>query len=131
MPGFSRSQKLDKLGMRGSNTCELVFDNCFVPGENLVRKEGDGAYILMSGLDYERAVLAGGPLGLMQSALETAIPFTHVRKQFGKRIGEFELIQGKLADMYTKFCASRAYVYGVAKSCDNGHRDNKVSKSNI
>ena len=128
MHGFSAGQKLDKLGMRGSNTCELIFDNCFVPGENLVKKEGDGAYILMSGLDYERAVLAGGPLGLMQFALETAIPFTHARRQFGKRIGDFELVQGLTADMYTKFCASRAYVYGVARSCDHGHRDNKVHR---
>ena len=116
--------------MRGSNTCELVFDNCFVPGENLVGQEGQGSHILMSGLDYERSVLSGGPLGLMQYALEIAVPYTNVRSQFGRRIGEFELIQGKIADMYTKFCASRAYVYSVAKSCDVGNRDNKVEASN-
>jgi isovaleryl-CoA dehydrogenase len=131
MPGFSTSPKLDKLGMRGSNTCELVFDDCFVPGEQLVRRDGDGTYILMSGLDYERAVLAGGPLGLMQYALETAIPYTNVREQFGKRIGSFGLLQGMIADMYTKFSATRAYVYAVAQSCDNGHRDNKVRGNRI
>ena len=120
-PGFSRSPKLDKLGMRGSNTCELVFEDCKVPVENVLRNEGDGVKILMSGLDYERAVLAGGPLGIMQSCLDEVIPYLHDRKQFGKSIGEFQLMQGKLADMYTDLSASRAYVYAVAAACDRCH----------
>jgi isovaleryl-CoA dehydrogenase len=120
MPGFSIGQKLDKLGMRGSPTCELVFDKCFVPESNLIGREGQGARILMSGLDYERITIAAGPLGLMQSALEISIPYIHIRKQFNKRIGEFELIQGKIADMYSRFCASRSYVYSIAKACDAG-----------
>jgi isovaleryl-CoA dehydrogenase len=120
MPGFQTSQKLDKFGMRGSPTCELVFDECFVPEENLLGKEGQGAHILMRGLDYERITLAAGPLGLMQYALEVVIPYVHTRKQFNKRVGEFQLMQGKIADMYTKFCATRAYVYAIARACDAG-----------
>ena len=119
-PGFSRSPKLDKLGMRGSNTCELVFENCEVPAENLLRNEGDGAMILMSGLDYERTVLSAGPVGLMQAAMDVVLPYLHDRKQFGKSIGEFQLMQGKLADMYADLNASRAYLYAVAAACDRG-----------
>lgn len=125
MSGFSTSQKLDKLGMRGSNTCELVFEDCKVPFENVLGEVNNGAYVLMSGLDYERVVLSGGPLGLMQCALDTALDYVHTRKQFGQRIGEFQLIQGKIADMYTKLAASRAYVYQVAQDCDQGKRDPK------
>jgi isovaleryl-CoA dehydrogenase len=121
MPGFSTAQKLDKLGMRGSNTCELVFQDCAVPVANLLGAEGRGASILMSGLDYERAVLAGGSLGLMAAALDVAIPYVHERQQFGQPIGEFQLMQGKLADMYTTFNACRAYVYAVAAALDRGH----------
>ena len=120
MPGFHTSQKLDKLGMRGSPTCELVFEDCFIPEENILGHEGQGVKILMKGLDYERITLAAGPLGLMQAALEVAIPYVHMRKQFNKRVGEFELMQGKIADMYSRFCASRAYVYSIAKACTNG-----------
>ena len=105
-PGFSRSPKLDKLGMRGSNTCELVFDNCEIPASNVMRNEGDGVKILMSGLDYERTVLSGGPVGIMQACLDEVVPYLHDRKQFGKSIGEFQLMQGKLADMYTDLNAS-------------------------
>jgi isovaleryl-CoA dehydrogenase len=118
--GFSSSPKLDKLGMRGSNTCELVFEDCFVPAENVLGKVGSGVNVLMSGLDYERVVLAGGPLGIMQACLELVVPYVHDRKQFGQPIGEFQLIQGKLADMYTTLNACRAYVYAVAASCDRG-----------
>jgi isovaleryl-CoA dehydrogenase len=118
--GFSSSPKLDKLGMRGSNTCELVFEDCFVPAENVLGKVGDGVKVLMSGLDYERVVLAGGPLGIMQACLELVMPYVHDRKQFGQSIGEFQLIQAKLADMYTTLNASRAYVYAVAAACDRG-----------
>ncbi|MDB5367705.1 MAG: isovaleryl-CoA dehydrogenase [Rhodospirillales bacterium] len=118
--GFSSSPKLDKLGMRGSNTCELVFEDCFVPAENVLGKVGDGVKVLMSGLDYERVVLAGGPLGIMQACLELVVPYVHDRKQFGQAIGEFQLIQAKLADMYTTLNASRAYVYAVAAACDRG-----------
>ena len=121
MPGFTTAQKLDKLGMRGSNTCELVFRDCVVPGENVLGQEGRGVNILMSGLDYERAVLAGGPLGIMQACLDAVIPYVHERQQFGQPIGEFQLMQGKLADMYTTMQASRAYVYAVAQSLDRGH----------
>ena len=121
MPGFSTAQKLDKLGMRGSNTCELVFQDCAVPAANVLGAEGRGASILMSGLDYERAVLAGGSLGLMAAALDVAIPYVHERQQFGQPIGEFQLMQGKLADMYTTFNACRAYVYAVAAALDRGH----------
>ncbi|KAJ2779793.1 hypothetical protein GGI15_003761 [Coemansia interrupta] len=118
--GFSTHQKLDKLGMRGSNTCELVFEDCQVPAENILGAEGKGVYVLMSGLDLERLVLSGGPLGLMQAALDTAAEYTHQRHQFGVPIASFELMQGKLADMYTKLNASRAYVYAVARACDEG-----------
>lgn len=119
-PGFSTAQKLDKLGMRGSNTCELVFDNCFVPEENILGGYNCGVRVLMSGLDFERAVLAAGPLGIMQAALDVSLAYVREREQFGKKIGEFQLIQGKIADMYTLLNASRAYVYAVAKSCDQG-----------
>ncbi|CAG8610754.1 475_t:CDS:10 [Ambispora gerdemannii] len=123
--GFSTAQKLDKLGMRGSNTCELVFENCKVPAENVLGSEGRGTYVLMSGLDLERLVLSGGPLGLMQASLDVVLPYVHTRKQFDTPIGHFQLIQGKLADMYTKLNASRAYVYSVARACDNGHVSNR------
>ncbi|CAM0139486.1 hypothetical protein VKS41_004704 [Umbelopsis sp. WA50703] len=123
--GFSTAQKLDKLGMRGSNTCELIFEDCEVPAENVLGQVGKGVYVLMSGLDLERLVLSGGPLGLMQAALDITVPYVHDRKQFGQPIGEFQLVQGKLADMYTKLNASRAYVYAVARACDNGQVSNK------
>ncbi|MSN26785.1 MAG: isovaleryl-CoA dehydrogenase [Geobacter sp.] len=115
--GFSTAQKLDKLGMRGSDTCELVFEDCEVPAENVVGNVGDGVRILMSGLDYERAVLAAGPLGIMRACLDVVIPYIHERRQFGKAIGEFQLMQGKLADMYSTMNACRAYVYAVAHAC--------------
>ncbi len=118
--GFSTAQKLDKLGMRGSDTCELVFADCEVPAENVLGSVGGGVNILMSGLDYERVVLAAGPLGIMQACLDVVMPYVRERKQFGKPIGEFELVQGKLADMYVAMNASRAYVYAVAKACDRG-----------
>lgn len=124
-PGFSRSPKLDKLGMRGSNTCELVFQDCAVPAENLMGNEGDGARILMSGLDFERTVLSGGPLGIMQASIDIALPYMHEREQFGQAIGQFQLMQGKLADMYCDLNASRAYVYAVAQSCDRGESARK------
>ena len=116
--GFSRNQKLDKLGMRGSNTCELVFDNCLVPAENILGHEGQGVAILMSGLDYERTVLSGGPVGIMQACLDIVLPYIHERVQFGNAIGEFQLMQGKIADMYADLNASRAYLYAVARACD-------------
>ena len=119
-PGFSTAQKLDKLGMRGSDTCELVFENCEVPVENVLGKEGDGVRILMSGLDYERAVLAAGPLGIMEASMDAVIPYVHDRKQFGNPIGSFQLVQGKLADMYSTMNACKAYVYAVAAACDRG-----------
>lgn len=119
--GFSASPKLDKLGMRGSSTSELVFTDCEVPAENVLGAPGKGVNVLMSGLDYERAVLAGGPLGIMQACLDVALPYLHQRQQFGKAIGEFQLMQGKLADMYTTANASRAYVYAVARACDAGN----------
>jgi isovaleryl-CoA dehydrogenase len=119
-PGFSTAQKLDKLGMRGSNTCELVFEDCFVPQENILGELNRGVRVLMSGLDYERAVLAAGPLGIMQAAMDYTLPYVHDRVQFGKSIGEFQLVQAKVADMYTALNASRAYVYTVAKACDKG-----------
>ncbi|CAO3563590.1 unnamed protein product [Mortierella alpina] len=125
MKGFSRGQKLDKLGMRGSNTCELVFEDCEVPEENVLGAVGKGVYVLMSGLDYERLVLSGGPLGLMQNALDVTLDYVHQRKQFNQPIGEFQLIQGKIADMYTKLNASRAYVYATARACDAGHASNR------
>lgn len=125
MAGFSTSQKLDKLGMRGSDTCELVFENCRVPVENLMGKEGDGVYILMSGLDYERTVLSAGPLGIMQACLDVALPYVNTRQQFGRPVGEFQLMRGKIADMHARLSASRAYVYAVARACDAGVRDPK------
>ena len=118
--GFSTAQKIDKLGMRGSGTCELVFEDCAVPADNLLGPENGGARVLMSGLDYERVVLAGGPLGLMVAALDLVLPYVHERKQFGQPIGTFELMQAKIADMYTALGASRAYVYAVAGACDAG-----------
>jgi isovaleryl-CoA dehydrogenase len=119
-PGFTTAQKLDKLGMRGSNTCELVFQDCEVPAENVLGEVNKGVHVLMSGLDYERAVLAGGPLGLMQAAMDVVVPYVHDRKQFGQSIGEFQLMQGKLADMYVTMNACKAYVYAVARACDRG-----------
>jgi isovaleryl-CoA dehydrogenase len=120
MQGFSTAQKLDKLGMRGSNTCELVFEDCAVPAENVLGQEGQGVNVLMSGLDYERAVLAGGPLGIMAACLDVVVPYVHERSQFGQPIGEFQLMQGKLADMYTTMNACRAYVYAVGQALDRG-----------
>ncbi|AZO15900.1 isovaleryl-CoA dehydrogenase [Mesorhizobium sp. M2A.F.Ca.ET.043.05.1.1] len=123
--GFSVAQKLDKLGMRGSNTGELVFENVEVPFENVLHEEGRGVEVLMSGLDYERAVLSGGPIGLMAACLDVAVPYVHERKQFGQPIGTFQLVQGKLADMYTTMNAARAYVYAVAAACDRGETTRK------
>ena len=123
--GFSTAQKLDKLGMRGSNTCELVFDDCEVPVENVLGGVDDGVRVLMSGLDYERAVLAAGPLGIMQACMDAVMPYVHERKQFGQAIGEFQLMQGKIADMYTTMNAAKAYVYTVAKACDRGETTRK------
>jgi isovaleryl-CoA dehydrogenase len=125
MKGFAPAQKLDKLGMRGSPTSELVFQHCEVPEENVLGKVNDGVKVLMSGLDYERAVLAAGPLGIMQACLETVVPYVHERKQFGQPIGEFQLMQGKLADMYTTMNACKAYVYAVARACDRGQTARK------
>jgi len=124
-PGFSTGQKLDKLGVRGSNTCELIFENVEVPEENILGNLGDGVAVLMSGLDYERAVLAAGPLGIMQACMDAVVPYIHQREQFGQPIGEFQLMQGKVADMYTTMNASRAYVYTVAKACDRGQTTRK------
>ncbi|KTD61409.1 isovaleryl-CoA dehydrogenase [Legionella spiritensis] len=120
MPGFHTAQKLDKLGMRGSNTCELVFEQCEVPADNVLGEINQGVRVLMSGLDYERTILAAGPVGIMQACLDTVIPYVHERKQFDQAIGEFQFIQGKLADMYTELSASRSYLYTVAKACDQG-----------
>jgi isovaleryl-CoA dehydrogenase len=125
MKGFGTAQKLDKLGMRGSNTCELVFEDCEVPAENVLGAVDGGVKVLMSGLDYERAVLAAGPLGIMQSCLDVVLPYVHERRQFGQPIGEFQLMQGKLADMYTTANAARAYVYAVARACDRGEATRK------
>jgi isovaleryl-CoA dehydrogenase len=125
MKGFSTAQKLDKLGMRGSNTCELVFEDCEVPAENVLSEEGQGVNVLMSGLDYERAVLAGGPLGIMAGCMDIVLPYIHERQQFGQPIGEFQLMQGKLADMYTTMNACRAYVYAVGQACDRGETTRK------
>ena len=125
MAGFSTGKKLDKLGMRWSNTCELIFKNCPVPEENILGEEGKGAAILMSGLDYERVVLAAGPIGIMAAAMDIVVPYIHERKQFGKSIGEFQLMQGKIADMYTTMNACRSYVYEVAKACDRGETTRK------
>ena len=123
--GFSHAQKLDKLGMRGSNTCELVFNNCKVPVENVLGEVNQGVKVLMSGLDYERVVLAAGPLGIMQACLDLVVPYVHDRKQFGRSIGEFQLIQAKVADMYTRANAARSYVYAVASACDRGETTRK------
>ena len=123
--GFSRSSKLDKLGMRGSNTCELVFNNVEVPVENILGQYNGGVKVLMSGLDYERVVLSGGPTGIMQSCMDVVVPYIHDRQQFGQSIGEFQLIQGKVADMYTQLNASRAYLYTVAQACDRGETTRK------
>ncbi len=120
MPGFRTAQKLDKLGMRGSDTCELVFEDCEVPAENVLGKVGGGVRVLMGGLDYERLVLAGGPLGIMQACLDVTLPYMHDRRQFGQPIGTFQLMQGKLADMYTTMNACKAYVYFTARACDRG-----------
>src|SRR5262244_2754629 len=120
MKGFGTAQKLDKLGMRGSNTCELVFQDCEVPEANVLGGFNEGVNVLMSGLDYERAVLAGGPIGIMQACMDVVLPYVHEREQFGQPIGSFQLVQGKIADMYTTMNASRAYVYAVAKACDRG-----------
>jgi isovaleryl-CoA dehydrogenase len=123
--GFSTGPKLDKLGMRGSNPGELVFENVEVPFENVLHEEGRGVEVLMSGLDYERTVLSGGPLGIMAACMDVAVPYVHERKQFGQKIGDFQLVQGKLADMYTTMNAARAYVYGVASACDAGRTTRK------
>ncbi len=125
MKGFSTAQKLDKLGMRGSNTCELVFEDCEVPVENVMGDVGRGVNILMSGLDYERTVLSGGPLGIMMACMDIVIPYVHQREQFGKPIGTFQLMQGKIADMYSTMNACKAYVYAVAASCDRGETTRK------
>ncbi|WNL40770.1 isovaleryl-CoA dehydrogenase [Halomonas sp. PAMB 3264] len=125
MPGFSTAQKLDKLGMRGSNTCELVFQDCEVPEENVLGEVGKGVRVLMSGLDYERTVLAAGPIGIMQAAMDVVVPYIHERKQFEQSIGEFQLVQGKVADMYTTLNACRAYLYAVARACDRDQTSRK------
>ena len=125
MAGFSTGAKLDKLGMRGSNTCELIFDDCEVPFENVLGEEGRGVSVLMSGLDYERVVLSGGPLGIMAACMDTVLPYVHQREQFGQAIGTFQLMQGKLADMYATWSACRAYVYAVAQACDRGDATRK------
>jgi isovaleryl-CoA dehydrogenase len=125
MPGFSTAQKLDKLGMRGSNTCELVFRDCVVPEDHILGEPNRGVQVLMSGLDYERAVLAAGPLGIMQACMDVVVPYVHERKQFGQAIGEFQLMQGKLADMYTMLSACRAYVYAVGQALDRGETTRK------
>ena len=123
--GFSQAQKLDKLGIRGSNTCELVFEDCHVPEENVLGTVGEGVKVLMSGLDYERTVLSGGATGIMQACMDVVVPYVHERKQFGKAIGEFQLMQGKIADMYVMLNASRSYLYNVAKACDRGETNRK------
>ena len=125
MKGFSTAQKLDKLGMRGSNTCELVFEDCEIPYENILGEENKGVQVLMSGLDYERVVLSAGPLGIMAACLDVVLPYVHEREQFGKPIGTFQLMQGKIADMYTAFNACRAYTYAVAAACDRGQATRK------
>ena len=127
MAGFSAGKKLDKLGMRGSNTSELIFENCEVPYENVLGEEGKGVNVLMSGLDYERVVLAAGPVGIMAGAMDVVVPYIHEREQFGKPIGTFQLMQGKIADMYTTMNACRSYVYAVAKACDEGQTTRKDS----
>ena len=127
MEGFSTGKKLDKLGMRGSNTSELIFENCEVPYENVLGEEGKGVNVLMSGLDYERVVLAAGPVGIMAGAMDVVVPYIHEREQFGKPIGTFQLMQGKIADMYTTMNACRSYVYSVARACDEGQTTRKDS----
>ena len=127
MAGFSTGEKLDKLGMRGSNTCELIFEDCEVPYENILGEEGKGANVLMSGLDFERVVLAAGPVGIMAAAMDIVVPYIHEREQFGQPIGTFQLMQGKIADMYTTMNACRAYVYAVAEACDRGETTRKDS----
>lgn len=127
MQGFSTAQKLDKMGMRGSNTCELVFQDCLVPFENILAEEGKGVNVLMSGLDYERVTLAAGPLGIMAAAMDVVVPYVHEREQFGRPIGTFQLMQGKLADMYVTMNACRSYVYAVAQACDRGEVTRKDS----
>ncbi|AQQ68983.1 MULTISPECIES: isovaleryl-CoA dehydrogenase [Microbulbifer] len=129
--GFSQAQKLDKLGMRGSNTCELVFEDCEVPEENILGQLNGGVRVLMSGLDYERTILSGGPVGIMQACMDVVVPYIHERKQFGKAIGEFQLMQGKIADMYADLNASRAYLYAVAQACDRGEDSRKDSAAVI
>jgi isovaleryl-CoA dehydrogenase len=124
-PGFRATAKLDKLGMRGSNTCEILFEDCEVPAENVLGRPEHGVNVLMSGLDFERAVLAGGPLGIMRACMDVVLPYIHDRKQFGRPIGEFEIMQGKLADMYTAMSATRSYVYAVARACDSGRASRK------
>ena len=131
MNGFSTAQKLDKLGMRGSDTCELVFQDCEVSEENVLGVVGRGVNVLMSGLDYERVVLAAGPLGIMQACLDVVLPYVHERKQFGQAIGEFQLVQGKIADMYVGMNACKAYVYAVAKACDRGETTREDSAGAI
>ncbi len=126
--GFSKGQHLDKLGMRGSNTYPLFFDDCAVPVENVLGGEGNGTRVLMSGLDYERAVLSGGPLGIMAACMDVVLPFIHERKQFGQSIGEFQLMQGKMADMYSTWQATRAYVYALGKACDRGDHARSLRK---
>jgi isovaleryl-CoA dehydrogenase len=128
--GFHQGEKLDKLGMRGSNTCALFFEDCRVPAENVLGRENEGVRVLMSGLDYERTVLAAGPVGIMQNCLDVVEPYIHERKQFGRPIGEFQLIQGKIADMYTTLSASRAYLYAVAGNCDRG-RDSRKDAAGV
>jgi isovaleryl-CoA dehydrogenase len=123
--GFRTANKLDKLGMRGSDTCELIFEDCEVPEENVLGKVGNGVNVLMSGLDYERLVLSGGPLGIMQACMDVVMPYVHEREQFGEPIGNFQLMQGKLADMYTTMNAAKAYVYAVAQACDRGDTTRK------
>ena len=125
LPGFSRNTKLDKLGMRGSNTCELIFEDCRVPAENILGSAGEGVRVLMSGLDFERTILSGGPVGIMQACMDVVVPYVHEREQFGQSIGEFQLMQGKLADMYTDLAACRAYAYAVAQACDRGETTRK------
>jgi isovaleryl-CoA dehydrogenase len=127
MKGFSTAQKLDKLGMRGSDTCELMFEDCNVPAENVLGGVGNGARVLMSGLDYERVVLSGGPLGIMQACMDVVVPYVHDRQQFGQPIGQFQLMQGKLADMYVALSTAQAYTYAVAQACDRGETTRKDS----
>jgi len=129
--GFSQHQKLDKLGMRGSNTCELVFEDAEVPAENILGKEGGGVAVLMSGLDYERTLVTAGPLGIMQACMDLVVPYIHDRKQFDQSIGEFQLVQGKVADLYAELNASRAYAYAVARACDRGEKSRKDSAALI